>query len=354
MRHRVTWRGGLPCLDFTGDWSNGVRINTGILECVCFLGLLANRDGQDEFEVAGTGFFVAVGDHRRAKSATFYLVTCKHIVVQGEGRGGLHARINRKDGGCEYVKLADLRAEWRKSETADVAAIMFALQGARDDDLDYALVHQDEFATDEWLTENYIEPSDEIAVTGLFISRKGTGKNVPVIRGGSIAALPDPSEPVTTTSKALSITAPAYLLEIHSSGGLSGSPVLVMTDPHRTTDGKILQRHEGTKLLGLIGAHWEWELPLEISRIAREQFTETNRGIAVGVPIQELTRLLSREDVVNERKDSRAKQRQKDAAVMDSILEEGTRGPEPERLIIDSSMDDAVKKMFEAGKPPRE
>lgn len=359
MRHRIGWTGETPYLYLGSALGDDVRINTGILNCVCFLGVYATRNGQGEFEVAGTGFFVAVGDHLGKKNATYYLVTAKHVALAGIGKGGLHARINRKDGTFQYVPLRDLNAEWVMSDEADVAAMVFALQGARDDHLDYTLIHQEEFATDEWLSATRIEPSDAIAVTGLFVPHKGEGQNQPIIRGGSIAAMPNPNEPLVATSKTLEIIAPAYLLELHSSGGLSGSPVLVMTEPHRATDGTIRQRTEGTKLLALIGGHWHLELPFKMRKEVREQFSELNRGIALGTPIQALSRLLAREDVVQDRTNRWAAKARQRGAVLDTALDENSdddqtrSGRPPERLIIGRSMDDAVRKMFEAGKPPK-
>jgi hypothetical protein len=67
------------------------------------------------------------------------------------------------------------------------------------------------------------EPSlgDEIATVGLYTSHYGALKNIPVVRIGHIAMMPD--EPVMSTRGFVK----AYLVEVRSLMGLSGSPVFV-------------------------------------------------------------------------------------------------------------------------------
>jgi hypothetical protein len=65
---------------------------------------------------------------------------------------------------------------------------------------------------------------DEVFITGAFWPRLGEQKNIPIVRMGNIAALPE--EPVEFFSP----RHPAYLVETRSLGGISGSPVFF--DPH--------------------------------------------------------------------------------------------------------------------------
>jgi hypothetical protein len=343
-----------------------MRIHNGILNCVCFLGVHRHKGSRGVFEPIGTAFLVAVGDHRVKQNATYYLVTARHILDKAAGKGGLYARMNDRVGGFEYVRL---HGTWARSETADVAAIPFAVQGKRDyygdnlDKLPYWLLHQEQWATDEKLAALQICPSDEIAVTGLFVTHKGDGKNLPIIRGGTIAAMPDPSEPIQTDD---GLRAPGYLVEVHSSGGLSGSPVLVMTETHRQKDGTISQINPGTLLLGIVRGGWQFDLQIRAKTTKlldvefamppaiRDQMTELNRGIAIVTPIQELTALLDREDVKREREEQSAKERHEIAKIHGVADDDDLRaGPEPERLKIKGPMDQAVKKMFKKGKPPK-
>lgn len=63
---------------------------------------------------------------------------------------------------------------------------------------------------------------DEVFLVGLFRSHYGKERNVPIIRVGNIAALPSPDEPIKTTYCG---DIEAYLVEVKSVAGISGSPV---------------------------------------------------------------------------------------------------------------------------------
>ena len=62
---------------------------------------------------------------------------------------------------------------------------------------------------------------DEVATVGLYTSHHGHTKNIPVVRVGHISMLPD--EPVMSTRGYVE----AYLVEVRSIVGLSGSPVYI-------------------------------------------------------------------------------------------------------------------------------
>jgi hypothetical protein len=77
-------------------------------------------------------------------------------------------------------------------------------------------------------------------------------------------------------------------------------------------------------------------------------------GIAVATPIQEVHALLYREELVKERRARDKREAEKNAPTEDWDDDTSRPGLEPDRLKIDEPMDEAVKKMFKAGKPPRE
>src|SRR5262249_41522483 len=93
---------------------------------------------------------------------------------------------------------------------------------------------------------------DEVATIGLYTSQYGQAKNVPVVRIGHIAMLPD--EPVASHRGYVK----AYLIETRSIAGLSGSPVFVNLPLTRMNEnGKIEVRDGvGVILIGIsIGYH---------------------------------------------------------------------------------------------------
>jgi hypothetical protein len=78
------------------------------------------------------------------------------------------------------------------------------------------------FATSEKIREHDIGIGDALFCTALFSRFVGTAKNLPIVRMGVIALMPD--EPVPTKKFG---NVEAFLIEIRSLGGLSGSPVFL-------------------------------------------------------------------------------------------------------------------------------
>ena len=81
-------------------------------------------------------------------------------------------------------------------------------------------------ATDKVINDNAIGVGDEVFLTGLFANHIGQQRNLPIIRVGNIALMPE--EPVQHPSLG---PIDAYLIEARSIGGLSGSPVFVHLAP---------------------------------------------------------------------------------------------------------------------------
>ena len=89
------------------------------------------------------------------------------------------------------------------------------------------------------------ELGDEVSTIGLYASHYGATKNIPVVRTGNIAMMPD--EPVLTNRGYVK----AYLIETKSIVGLSGSPVFLNPPEVAVIDGQI--KHLPDKELITIG-----------------------------------------------------------------------------------------------------
>jgi hypothetical protein len=76
-------------------------------------------------------------------------------------------------------------------------------------------------ATDEVVREKNIGAGDDVFVAGLLVHHPGAARNLPIVRLGAIAAMPE--DPVGLATGTDVVT----LVEVHSIGGLSGSPVFV-------------------------------------------------------------------------------------------------------------------------------
>jgi hypothetical protein len=134
---------------------------------------------------------------------------------------------------------------------------------------------------------------DDVFVVGLFSRRAGQARNIPIIRVGNIAAMPE--EPIETGT-GLQET---YLVELLSIGGLSGSPVFTYLGGIRREfpiGGEITltTRAGAIHLLGLIHGHWNLasEERVDAVRDALDGGERVNMGIAIVVPIARLLEIL--------------------------------------------------------------
>ena len=84
-------------------------------------------------------------------------------------------------------------------------------------------------ATPDLIKEKSIGLGEELLVVGLFASHHGRKMNIPIVRSGMIAAMP--WEPIWDAKTGQNFE--AFLAEVRSIGGLSGSPVWVAVDPGR-------------------------------------------------------------------------------------------------------------------------
>lgn len=103
---------------------------------------------------------------------------------------------------------------------------------------EYDITHvhvEPELLTEAIITEHQIGPGEEIFTTGMFNTVLGTNLNRPIVRIGTIAAMP--AEPIETRS---GYSLPSYLVEVRSIAGLSGSPVFVHMAPLRVLRGRTV------------------------------------------------------------------------------------------------------------------
>jgi hypothetical protein len=219
------------------------QVDDFIRKCAAFLG----EPSGGTFLVHGTGFFVFV---REGEHDFTYFVSARHVVWPGRGvgpdvlpEGTISIRMNREVGAPKEIPT--VRKEWifPANKYLDICAYLFDDNAHQSDgELDYAkmnalgmfmLSHADKqkLGIPQGVPHYEVSLGEEVFVTGAFISRIGERKNIPIVRIGTIAAMPE--EPVEFFSP----TKPAYLVEIRSLGGLSGSPVLLNLRRHTETPG---------------------------------------------------------------------------------------------------------------------
>lgn len=284
--------GGIENLIYGNLREVKMRVPDNIQECVVFLCVKHNTKGDPPYTYHGTGFFLGMKSEKDPESEYAYLVTAKHCVENAKNGGlDLYIRINTLDS-VEYVEI---RGEWIYSEKADVAVQLLDLP---DDKYDYTRLSENLIATDEILTEYDIGIGDDIVIAGLFTRHYGTKRNIPIVRSGIIAAMPvepfvdlDTGEPYN-----------AYLAELRSIGGLSGSPVFVyINGRRRLADGRPVH-NDMMFLIGLVRAHWDYKNSSRSIDFGGTELDTVNMGIALLTPIQEALTVLKREDLVKERR----------------------------------------------------
>jgi hypothetical protein len=274
-------------------WEASLRVADFMTKCAIFIG--HTRDG--EFRPLGTAFFVG---YPLKDGACQYLVTAQHIVV---GRTDLQIRLNLRNGQSEIFDLPP--DQWifhpDPARTVDVAAMRSHVSLFIYDIVQISL--KTDSAIDDILDRWDIGIGDEVFFPGLFIHHSGQGRNLPIIRSGTIAAMRD--EPIKTSSGSIS----AYLIEARSIGGHSGSPVfvnmLVERPPGVVTPRRAPRPDEekrGYYLLGLIRGHLRARDTGEYATaIPAQDDLWVNSGIATVIPAQDIWDTLNQPELEEER-----------------------------------------------------
>lgn len=240
---------------------------------------------------AGTAFFI-----RRETAPGLWLtyaVTARHVIKAGEAMGavGLYLRVADPPG---YRDLRLTVADWEFHPDTDVAVA----QVFDPPELDLHSFPFETLATPEFLNKNSVGEGDDIFIVGLFSRFPGNEQIRPIVRFGNIALMP--YEPVLAE---LAKDAPpkpidAYLVEVRSWGGHSGSPVWGYFPMTRHSSQQAQWKHLKTiepKLLGLVQGHYPIN-PDEgfIGDLdGTKQSLAANAGIAIVVPAEKIAETMN-------------------------------------------------------------
>jgi hypothetical protein len=239
------------------------------------------------------------------------MVAGKHSIEKAkEDPGRLYLRVNTTDGGS---RLLEAPLDWMYSarDGSDVAIAYFPLPW--DPDLDIKFIPVVLAITRRAIDDHEIGIGDELCVVGLFTERTGTARNLPIVRGGILASMPQ--EPLIDPETGAPYS--AYLAEIRSAGGLSGSPVFVLFPVGRLspltaragTDEvgavNMNQRNRAPSyglLLGVLRGHWNLENHSDPLAFGEEDLAAVNMGIAIVTPIQDALDIINGDELVEQRK----------------------------------------------------
>lgn len=333
-----------------------MRIADDHIECVCFLCVkVPAPEGEMDFFI-GTCFFMGVPSAIAGRRFS-YLVTARHVIedAKAEGYTEFYIRLNTKDGSSITAKLYD---DWHYPDNPaiDVAVIPF---GYRPPNIKVHTFPAEASVTDELIESEGIGLGDDLYMLGLFNQRWGEQRNIPIIRTGVIAAMPE--EPFVDDEGNLY---EAYLVEMRSIGGLSGSPVFLYLDfwrNHPKSDEYDLTKDMEWRfyLLGVVRGHWNlkrqdaaqdsYPAKLENSEIDR-----LNTGIAQVTPIDEVLKLLYGETLMKQRKEVEARQIKQQQPTLDSNLP-NTRPEGEEAAITQEGFEEALRRASrKTSSPPDE
>jgi hypothetical protein len=277
-----------------------MQVHKQILDSVVFLGWPSGNG----FVAHGTAFVVTI---REGSFAFAYFVTCKHVVEPYKDRFDkepndkpIYIRVNQLDGPPKTIKT--ICSDWicHADRFVDIAIYPFdvnrySAEGA----LQLGLLSLPGMLPNT-VQQQEIGVGDDIFIVGLFAGRVGERRNIPVVRLGSIAAMP--LEPIEFGSP----RKPAYLVETRSLGGTSGSPVfldmmpkgnrIAWGNPPKNPDtGHMILPY---KLLGmLIGSH-SGRYREDFARHADDaenvipEDAEFNAGISVMLPMSQVLEVI--------------------------------------------------------------
>jgi len=271
-----------------------MRVPDEIRDCVVFLCVQVGQEGAQRFRYGGTAFFVSTPSETRPDAAYVYLVTARHNIEKSKQHGALYLRVNTKNQKAEFLQIED---KWLYPDNAAVDIAILAI-AALPDRFQYRYLGSEMFATDEVLKGHNIGIGDDLLIAGLFTQRHGTQRNLPIVRTGIIAATPD--EPLQDKDSGLDYD--AYLAEVRSIGGLSGSPVFVFLEPGRVHS-RTISNFRKSYLLGVIRGHWDYKHRETLVNFGDDELQYVNMGIAIITPIREVLAVLNGEALTKLRRD---------------------------------------------------
>ncbi|MFZ2490204.1 MAG: hypothetical protein WA208_01840 [Thermoanaerobaculia bacterium] len=234
-----------------------------------------------------------------------YLATAAHNVRRAQDSASpLLIRYNTTDGGS-VVEETTTNWYFHPDPAVDLAVLPFDPPAS----YEVGLIPAETFAFDELLEKHYFGTGDEVMAVGLFYFRHGKKRNLPVLRSGIVASMP--TEPFIDDHTGAPYD--AYLIEMRSFGGLSGTPIFTVIH-----EGSLLNRpgrvfsplvHRLT-LVGVVRGHWDVKAS---GPSADAEIEQANIGLTIATPAQKLAELLLEPEL--------CRLRRKDEAAMPPISE---------------------------------
>jgi hypothetical protein len=265
------------------------RIADRFLECSLFLYPTAEKAEKGE-TAGGSGFLAAVPSigHRYH----LYAVSNRHVVQKHPV-----IRLNTDRGGVRVIDVPF--SDWTFAPDQDIAVTPVAY----DPEFASLAISALNFLTRESASSHDVGIGDEAFMVGRFIGHDGKQRNSPAIRFGHVSMMPN--EPVYHPSNDTR-QQESFLVEMHSTSGYSGSPVLVRPVPVPTvaatlsvTNTSIFESGPSYSRRREIGG--PWLLGVDWGYINTHDQSLNNTGMSGVVPAWRLLDLLNTQNLLDVR-----------------------------------------------------
>lgn len=209
-------------------WENDTvpRIPDNLRDCVVYL-FPTLQDAKEGNRLGGSGFVAGVDYTNNPILCHGYLVTNAHVVENSiAARKSMFARINLSSGGFDTVEID--HSSWKLGENGDDLAV--CALNAPDKIFKVAVVPEDMFVPEplEQMAgrTDLVGLGDDVFMIGRYVDHQGKVRNLPTVRFGNIAQMPD--EPIRQPQRGHAQK--SFLVEMRSFSGFSGSPVFLIEE----------------------------------------------------------------------------------------------------------------------------
>jgi hypothetical protein len=285
-------------------WEDLKRSRATLLNSVFYL-YPSIEEADEGVAAGGTGFFISVPLPNHPEHGMVYAVTNDHVIHEGKSTV---IRLNTVSGEKDTIPLSI--NQWRSHPAGDDLAVAQILIMSH--------LHQYQhtpttmLVTPEIMKNLDIGVGDEVYMLGRFALHEGKEQNKPVVRSGLISLMPDSEEKIDF--KDGRPAQEAFLVEMRSLSGFSGSPVIfdVPLQPREiiererkiTPDGWNLS--VGPWILGIDCGSLRWrEKVYNVERQRGEVFynktdlvAESHSGFSAVIPAWKLNELLNLEEFI--------------------------------------------------------
>jgi len=320
----------MSCWAFA-EWRRAVRVSDHVEKTVVFLG---RRTPFDQFIPYGTAF---LGGNIMDSELFQTIITARHV-IDLFGDNDIHIRINKLDGSFHTETT---KKQWWYSPVAD-ADLAICPGRFHPSQFDILHVDLDHIVDSTNISELEIGLGEDIFICGMYLSRIGESRNLPIVRSGTIAAMP--SERIRTSYGYHH----AFLIEARSTGGLSGSPCFFQLPPFRFVNANLrtAANRFAQYFMGMVLGHNKLTFPPEVipflppdERSGEEKKEDEverslplNTGIAIVLPASYILEAVTDGDFVQMRREAIERRRRRSGYTPDSSIP--VVGPESEPTSI--------------------